>query len=215
MKEFTKREAEKVLNTLESMFPNAKTELNFKTPFQLLVAVILSAQCTDKRVNEVTKELFKVCSTPLDFVKIPTEELEKLIYSCGFYKNKAKHIKEASKDIVDRFNGKVPNNKEDLLSLSGVGIKTANVVGSVAFDIPAIAVDTHVFRVSKRIGLAFSNTPEKVEKELEDLIEMDRWNKAHHLFIFLGRYMCHSQKPDCENCKLKTICQHYKKVNDV
>lgn len=195
------------------MHPDAQCELNFGTPFQLLVAVILSAQCTDKRVNAVTKELFKKAPTPEDFVAMPVEELEKEIFSCGFYHSKAKAVKEMSSSVVEM--GGVPETREELMKLRGVGRKTANVVTAVAFDANAIAVDTHVFRVSNRIGLADARTPEETEKQLMARFDEELWNRLHHLLIFHGRYTCKAQKPDCEGCELKKCCKYYLKQQKV
>lgn len=201
-------ENEKIYSLLEEMHGNAECELDFRTPFQLLVAVILSAQCTDKRVNMITPKLFEVASTPEDFVALPTEELEKLIFSCGFYHNKAKAIKQAAASIVER--GGMPTTQEELMKLSGVGRKTANVVYAVAYGGNAIAVDTHVFRVANRIGIVEAKTPEETERQLMAAFDEDKWSKLHHLLIFQGRYTCHSQNPDCAACKLTGVCKYYK-----
>ncbi len=195
---------------LERLYPDAKPALIYSTPYELLVAVVLSAQCTDERVNKVTAVLFKEYSTPEKMLTLSQDELEKYIYSCGFYRMKAAHILSASKDIVERFGGEVPSTIEELMSLAGVGRKTANVVYSVAFGGAAIAVDTHVFRVSNRLGLAKGDTPEKVEKGLNAAIPPSNWAKAHHWLIYHGRRVCHSQKPDCVNCTLKELCDFYK-----
>lgn len=208
MKEIlTKKEVESVLNILEDYFPDAKAELHFSTPYELLVATILSAQCTDVRVNKVTEELFKKANTPEAMLELGRENLEKEIHSCGFYNNKSKNILGASEKIIEDFEGEVPSSMEDLMSLSGVGRKTANVVRSVAFGIPSIAVDTHVFRVANRIGIVEEKTPEKTEESLMKRIKKERWTKAHHLFIFLGRRVCKSQKPKCEICPVSEICR--------
>ncbi len=206
-------EDKEIFEALGRMHPDAQCELNFGTPFQLLVAVILSAQCTDKRVNAVTKELFKKASTPEDFVAMPVEELEKEIFSCGFYHSKAKAVKEMSASVVEM--GGVPETREELMKLRGVGRKTANVVTAVAFDANAIAVDTHVFRVSNRIGLADARTPEETEKQLMARFDEELWNRLHHLLIFHGRYTCKAQKPDCEGCELKKYCKYYLKQQKV
>lgn len=208
-----KTEDKEIFEALGRMHPDAQCELNFGTPFQLLVAVILSAQCTDKRVNAVTKELFKKASTPEDFVAMPVEELEKEIFSCGFYHSKAKAVKEMSASVVEM--GGVPETREELMKLRGVGRKTANVVTAVAFDANAIAVDTHVFRVSNRIGLADARTPEETEKQLMARFDEELWNRLHHLLIFHGRYTCKAQKPDCEGCELKKCCKYYLKQQKV
>ena len=199
---------ERIYRLLGEMHKDADCELDFGSPFQLLVAVILSAQCTDKRVNMITEELFKHASTPEDFVAMPVEELEKLIFSCGFYHNKARAIKEASASIVE--GGGMPTDREGLMKLRGVGRKTANVVYAVAYGGNAIAVDTHVFRVSNRLGIASAKTPEETERQLMAAFDEDKWGYLHHLLIFHGRYTCHSQKPDCAACLLKEECNYYK-----
>lgn len=201
-----KRNTEELIARLSALHPNAECELNFSTPFELLVAVVLSAQCTDKRVNEVTKRLFPICNTPKGFVDMGTQELEKLIYQVGFYRNKAASVVSLSRDLLERFGSVVPDNMEELLTLRGVGRKTASVVLEVAFGIPAMPVDTHVFRVAHRLGLSSGKTPEEVERDLCSLFPEKEWGTVHHLFIFHGRYVCKSQKPDCEKCTLKEFC---------
>ena len=198
-----------IYERLASLHEDAQCELNFSTPFELLVAVILSAQCTDKRVNLVTEKLFKIASTPQEFVDIPISELEEHIRSCGFYHNKAKALKEMSASLL-AMGGVVPDTREELMKLSGVGRKTANVVSAVAFGKNAIAVDTHVFRVSNRIGIADANTPEKVEEQLMAGFDEEIWSKLHHYLIFHGRYVCKAQKPNCGECTLKNSCKYYK-----
>ncbi len=201
---------DEILSELARLYPDARPALQFKTPYELLVAVILSAQCTDERVNKVTAELFKKHNSPRAMLELTQSELEKYIFSCGFYHNKAAHILSASRDIVEKFGGEVPNDFNELKSLAGVGQKTANVVWSVAFGGDAIAVDTHVFRVSNRLGLAEANTPFKVEEQLKQAIPKSDWSKAHHWLIYHGRRVCHSQRPDCQNCTLKNKCKFYK-----
>ncbi len=200
---------QEILYELAALYPDARPALKYRSPYELLVAVILSAQCTDERVNKVTEVLFKEYSTPAAMLKLTQEELEKYIYSCGFYRNKAAHILSASRDIVEKFGGEVPNDFDNLRTLAGVGQKTANVVWSVAFGGDAIAVDTHVFRVSNRLGLACADTPIKVENQLKQAIPQEDWSKAHHWLIYHGRRVCHSQRPDCANCTLKDYCKHY------
>ena len=199
-----------ILNTLRETYPDAVCELDYGTPFQLLVSVILSAQCTDVRVNKVTDILYKKYSMPADFAEIDIDVLKKEIYSCGFYNMKAKHIKQASKDIIERFGGEVPDNLTDLQSLAGVGRKTANVVYAVAFKGQAIAVDTHVFRVANRIGLANSSNVLGTEKQLMQAIASEMHSRAHHLLLFHGRYTCKSQRPQCERCGLTRYCKYFK-----
>lgn len=198
-----------ILQELAALYPDARPALIYSTPYELLIAVILSAQCTDERVNKVTAKLFEKHNTPRTMLELTQEELEKYIYSCGFYHNKAAHILSASRDIVEKFGGEVPSSHAQLKSLAGVGQKTANVVYSVAFGGDAIAVDTHVFRVSNRLGLAHADTPEKTEEQLKEAIPQCDWSKAHHWLIFHGRRVCHSQKPDCANCTLKDMCEYH------
>ena len=209
----TMKQADKkaALAELQRLYPDAKPALHYTTTYELLVAVVLSAQCTDERVNKVTEVLFKEHSTPETMLTLTQKQLEEYIFSCGFYRMKAQHILSASKDILEKFGGEVPNTVEDLMSLAGVGKKTANVVYSVAFGGAAIAVDTHVFRVSNRLGLAKGNTPEKVEEDLCKAIPKSDWGKAHHWLIYHGRRVCHSQRPACGECTLTHLCDYYKK----
>lgn len=204
-----KKNIDKVIKILGETYPNAECELNFKSPYELLVATILSAQCTDKRVNVVTGELFKEYNTAEKMVSLTEEELGEKIRSCGFYKNKSKNILETSKSIIIEHSGEVPKTMEELIRLPGVGRKTANVVLSNAFGVPAIAVDTHVFRVSNRIGIAHGNTPEQVEDELMKNIPKDMWSITHHYLIWHGRNICKARKPDCEVCPVAPYCEYY------
>lgn len=206
-----KTDKQSALAELAKLYPDAKPALVYSTPYQLLVAVILSAQCTDERVNKVTAVLFEKYSTPQAMTTLSQAELERYIFSCGFYRMKAEHILSASRDIVDKYDGKVPDTVEKLTSLAGVGRKTANVVYSVAFGGAAIAVDTHVFRVSNRLGLAKGKTPEEVEKGLNAAIPREDWAKAHHWLIYHGRRVCHSRKPNCDQCALCPFCDFVKK----
>ena len=207
------KRAQKILDELKKMHPDAGCELNYGTPFELLVAVILSAQCTDKRVNEVTKDLFKKYNTPEQYATMTPAELEPLIHSCGFFHNKAVNIIGAAKGIVDRFGGEVPKTMAELTSLPGVGRKTASVVMTVAFDEPAMPVDTHVFRVSGRLGLSHGKNPEQVEKDLKDLYSPPDWNIVHHTLIFHGRYICKALRPNCSECTLTEYCPYFKENN--
>ena len=207
----TKNEKQMALTELEKLYPDAKAALHYTTAYELLVAVILSAQCTDERVNKVTAVLFEKYSTPERMLTLSQTELERYIFSCGFYRMKAEHILSASKDIIEKFGGEVPDTVEKLMSLAGVGKKTANVVYSVWFGGEAIAVDTHVFRVSNRLGLAKGKTPLEVEAGLNKAIPKELWSKAHHWLIWHGRKVCHSQKPACESCTLKALCDYGKK----
>jgi endonuclease-3 len=206
-----KMDKEKALAELASLYPDAKPALNYTTPYELLVAVVLSAQCTDERVNIVTAKLFEKYNTPEAMVTLSQKELEKYIFSCGFYRMKAEHILSASRDILDKFGGEVPGTIEELMTLAGVGKKTANVIYAVAFGGAAIAVDTHVFRVSNRLGLAKGKTPLEVEEGLCKVIPKADWSKAHHWMIYHGRRVCHSQKPACETCTLSHLCDFVKK----
>ena len=203
-----KKHINSIIDFYNTQFPEAKCELNYSSAYQLLVAVILSAQCTDKRVNEVTKALFKLAPTPEKMLELGENKLKQAIHSCGFYNNKSKAIISATRDIINRFNGIVPNNMEDLCSLDGVGRKTANVVLAEAFNVPSIAVDTHVLRVSKRLGLTNKNsTPERCEQDLLKVVPTDKQSKFHIQTVWFGRYFCKALKPQCENCKLKNICK--------
>ena len=202
---------QQVLTILKGLYPDAKPALHYTTAYELLVAVILSAQCTDERVNLVTAELFKGYSTPEAMVTLSQKELEKYIFSCGFYRMKAEHILSASKDILEKFGGEVPRTVEELMTLAGVGKKTANVVYAVAFGGAAIAVDTHVVRVSNRLGLAKGDTPLAVEAGLCKVVPKTDWSKAHHWLIYHGRRVCSSQKPKCETCALQELCDYAKK----
>ncbi|MBR2861515.1 MAG: endonuclease III [Clostridia bacterium] len=199
----------KIIEKLEIMYPDADTELEFSSVYELLVAVMLSAQCTDKRVNTVTRELFKEYSTAEKMITLSQDELEKRIFSCGFYKNKAKNILATSKILVEEFDGKVPGDWNVLQSLPGVGRKTANVVASVGFGIPAIAVDTHVFRVANRIGLTNAKDELNTELQLQAIIPKEKWLKVHHLIIWHGRRCCEARKPKCESCILKDECAYF------
>lgn len=204
----TNERNEAILAELQRLYPEARPALKYTSPYELLVAVILSAQCTDERVNKVTEVLFREYNTPQAMLRLSQEELERAIFSCGFYRMKAAHILSASEDIVQKFHGEVPGTKEELQTLAGVGKKTANVVYSVAFGGDAIAVDTHVFRVSNRLGLAHAATPEKTEEALMQAIPQADWSKAHHWLIYHGRRVCHSRRPDCEHCTLRTLCPY-------
>ena len=203
----TKEKAAIIMDRLSKVYPDAKPELRFGSVFELLIAVILSAQCTDKRVNIVTAELFKEYNAPEKILELSQEELEEKIRTCGLYKSKAKHILAACRDIVETYGGKVPETTEELMKLSGVGRKTANVVTSVAFDNEVIAVDTHVFRLSNRIGLTKSKTPLDTEKQLNETLEKSILPRAHHYLIFHGRRCCKAINPDCENCAIFDLCE--------
>lgn len=208
MKNLTVQEKVNVVyDGLDELFHGRSCELDFTTNFELLVAVILSAQCTDKRVNQVTAELFKEYNTPEKIANMPVSELEKKIYSCGFYRNKAQNIISCAKDLIARFGGQVPSNFEDLVSLAGVGRKTANVVMAVGFRQPAFAVDTHVFRVSNRLGLVDTKSVEECEKLMKQNTDKDKWIDLHHYLVLFGRYYCKAIKPECEGCRFAGICE--------
>lgn len=207
-----KKDIQKLLQEFEALYPDARPALEYSSPYELLVAVILSAQCTDERVNKVTRVLFEKYNTPQAMLTLSPEQLEKYIFSCGFYHNKAAHILSASADILAKFGGEVPSTLEELKTLAGVGQKTANVVYAVAFGGDAIAVDTHVFRVSNRLGIAEGKTPAKVEGGLRAAIPQNMWSKSHHFLIWHGRRVCHSQKPDCLNCTLKEYCKYFENL---
>lgn len=209
----TKKNIDSIILKVDEIYKSPKCELEFSSNYQLLIAVILSAQCTDKRVNIVTRELFKDFGTPFDMIKLTQSELEQKIHSCGFFHNKAKHILECSKDLIEKYGGEVPSDKTALKNLAGVGEKTANVVLSMAFDIPAIAVDTHVFRVSNRLGLASSNNVLGTQKDLEHVLPKEKWIKFHYALVLHGRYVCHSQRPKCEECELAPYCKFYNSKN--
>jgi len=207
----TGEEAIKILDILENTYPQAKCGLNFGTPFQLLVATMLSAQSTDKTVNRITEGLFERYPDPDSFLRLTQEQLEQEIKEIGLYHNKAKNILAMCRELKERFSGQVPSTLEELMSLPGVGRKTANVVLSNAFRIPALAVDTHVFRVSNRIGLAHSRRVDETESQLTSLIPRERWIKAHHLLIWHGRLTCTARKPRCDICSIAPYCEFYKK----
>ncbi|MHA0855358.1 endonuclease III [Paenibacillus sp. CMAA1364] len=201
-----------ILDTMADMFPNAYCELIHSNAFELTIAVLLSAQCTDETVNKVTKDLFLKYRSPRDYIDVPIEELEQDIRRIGLYRNKAKHIQQLCRMVIDEYDGDVPRTYEQLVLLPGVGRKTANVVMSNAFGIPAIAVDTHVERVSKRLGLAgWNDTVLEVEKKLMKKIPKDEWTVNHHRIIFFGRYHCKAQSPQCPVCPLLDVCREGKK----
>lgn len=206
-----KLKAQTIIDRLAARFPDAKPELKYSTPYELLVAVILSAQCTDKRVNTVTEKLFGYYNTPERMLELTEEQLSQKIYVCGFYRMKSKHILSASYDIVHKYGGNVPTTVEELQKLDGVGRKTANVVYSVAFGGNAIAVDTHVFRVSNRLGLVKAGSPLEAEKQLNAVLDESVWSKAHHYLIFHGRNICKAQSPDCVSCPVKDLCENMPK----
>lgn len=207
-----KNKAKIIVDKLETEYFGAKPALNFSSPFELLVAVILSAQCTDERVNKVTKVLFEKYNTPTSILTLSPSQLASIILPCGLNNSKAKNILLSAKSIVENFNGEVPSDYDKLLTLAGVGRKTANVVYSIAFGGDAIAVDTHVFRVSNRIGLANASNVIKTEKQLMKAIEKNKWSKAHHYLIYHGRRVCTARNPKCENCVISNECEYKNKT---
>ncbi len=197
-----------VLRILKETYPDAKPALHFGTPFELLVATMLSAQCTDKQVNKCTDVLFPLYNTAEAFAALDFETLEPYIKSCGVYRNKGRNILAMSRILVEQYHGEVPQTREELVKLPGVGRKTANVVLSNAFGVPAIAVDTHVFRVSNRIGLVEAKDVEHTEEQLMQHIPETDWGAAHHWLIYHGRQVCAAQRPKCDVCPLKEICEY-------
>ena len=206
-----RKQAVEIFELLKKQYPDAKCSLDFNTPFEMMVAVMLSAQCTDERVNKVTAEFFPKYNTPKAFADMPLEDIENLIHSCGFYKNKAKNLKLASQKILTEFNGEVPQTMEELMSIPGVGRKSANVIMLEAFNNPqGIAVDTHANRISNRIGFSSAKEPQKIEQDLLKLFPKEYYYDANHILIWHGRNTCKSQKPNCENCCIKHLCKSCK-----
>ena len=206
-----KKDAIIIIETLKEMYPEAKCSLVFSTPFQMLVSVVLSAHCTDERVNKTTPSIFLKYSTPQDFADMDIELLEELIHPCGFYKTKAKNLKRTAQILVEKYDGIVPNNMEDLMSLPGVGRKSANVIMLEAFDLPqGIAVDTHCKRIANRLGFSSESDPAKIEQDLLKVIPKEYYKDVNHIFIWHGRNVCTSQKPKCDSCKLQQYCKFYK-----
>lgn len=203
-----KARTKKIVDILKDTYPDAKCELNYETPLQLLIATILSAQTTDKKVNEVTKDLFKDYPDLDSLLTITNEELENRIKQIGLYRNKSKNLILMFQQLKEKFNGEVPETMEGIMSLAGAGRKTANVVLSNAFNVPAIAVDTHVFRVSNRLKLADSENVLEVEKQLQKELPKKEWTLMHHLLIFHGRRCCTARNPKCGECPLNQICKY-------
>ncbi|CEI83721.1 endonuclease III [Oceanobacillus oncorhynchi subsp. incaldanensis] len=200
------------LDAMAEMFPDAEGELVHSNPFELVIAVLLSAQCTDKLVNKVTADLFQKYKTPEDYLAVPLEEVENDIRSIGLYRSKAKNIQKLCRTLIDNYNGEVPKTKDELVKLAGVGRKTANVVASVAFNEPSIAVDTHVERVSKRLGICrWKDSVVEVENTLMRKVPRDEWSVTHHRMIFFGRYHCKARNPNCPECPLLYLCREGKK----
>ncbi|MBU4186292.1 MAG: endonuclease III [Desulfobacteraceae bacterium] len=205
-----KARSDKIRKILRATFPNVKTQLKYRNPFELLVATMLSAQCTDKQVNSVTKELFKNLKTPYDFANASNKTIEELIRPTGFFRNKAKNIKNSSRMLIEKHEGNVPESLDELVKLPGIGRKTANVVLGSAFGIPGIAVDTHVARISKRLGLTENIDPVKIEFDLMKIIPKKDWSDFSLQIIYFGRAVCKARKPDCDVCPLNDLC-NYKK----
>ncbi|MEH7691970.1 endonuclease III [Bacillus altitudinis] len=208
----SKKQINECLDIIGDMFPEAECELVHSNPFELVIAVALSAQCTDVLVNKVTKHLFQKYKTPEDYLSVPVEELQQDIRSIGLYRNKAKNIQKLSQMLIEDYGGEVPRDRDELIKLPGVGRKTANVVVSVAFGIPAIAVDTHVERVSKRLGICrWKDSVLEVEQTLMKKVPKEDWSVTHHRLIFFGRYHCKAQRPQCESCPLLDMCREGQK----
>ncbi len=212
-KESNKKKVKEIIKILSKEIPNSKIALNYSNPFELLIATILSAQCTDVKVNQVTSNLFKKYKSPKDFVNLSLEKLEEEIRPTGFYKNKAKSIKECCKALIERFGGKVPQTLEELVTLPGVGRKTANVILGNAYGVPGIVVDTHVHRVSKRIGLTENDDPTKIEFDLMEIVPKEEWTHFSNLLIWHGRRTCTAKKPLCNNCSIVKYCDYRISLN--
>lgn len=206
-----KTDIKNFIQILQNTYPDATCSLDFKTPFQIVVAVMLSAQCTDERVNKTTPTLFERCKTIQDFADIDLKELEQIVHPCGFYKNKAKNIKLCAKQVLENFGGEVPQTMEELLTLAGIGRKSANVILLEAFGIAnGIAVDTHAKRISNRLGLSTEKEPEKIEQDLLKIFPKEDLKDINHLLVWHGRKTCDSRKPLCEKCTVKDYCKYYK-----
>lgn len=206
-----KKDAVAIIEELKNMYPDAKCSLDFKTPFQMLVAVVLSAQCTDERVNKTTPSIFEKYPEPIDFVNMDIAELENLIHPCGFYKTKAKNLKKTAEILVQKYNSIVPQNMEELMKLPGVGRKSANVIMLEAFNKPqGIAVDTHCKRISNRMGFSKESEPEKIEQDLLKVVPKEYYKDVNHLFMWHGRNTCTAQKQKCDSCKVRKHCKEMK-----
>lgn len=205
-------QVQELLNAFNKVYPEPKCELNYKNPFQLLVATVLAAQATDKKVNEVTEDLFRHYSSPEDFLTLSEEELAHKIKSINYYRTKAKNVMALCRLLIAEFGGQVPQSMEELIRLPGVGRKTANVVLSNAFHIPAIAVDTHVHRVSNKLGLVDTDNVLDTELELQKLIPREYWSRAHNYLVLHGRYVCNAKKPKCEQCAVAPWCSSFNKI---
>lgn len=206
------KQINEVFETIGRMFPDAHCELNHSNPFELAIAVMLSAQCTDALVNRVTPSLFAKYHEPEDYLAIPLEELQRDIRSIGLYRNKARHIRQMCQRLIEDYGGRLPETFDELIKLPGIGRKTANVILSVAFDKPALAVDTHVERVTKRLGICrWKDSVLEVEKTLMKRVPREKWSMTHHRLIFFGRYHCRAQNPNCPECPLLFLCREGQK----
>ena len=205
-------QVERIVQKLRNAYPEAHCELHFSTPLEIVVATVLSAQTTDKQVNKVTEVLFRDCRTLDDFLALSPEQIRQYIHTLGFYNTKADHLYVLFRQLKEDFGGEVPRTMEELTKLSGVGRKTANVVLSNAFGQPAIAVDTHVFRVSNRMGLVTAKTVEETERQLMEVLDRDLWSEMHHVLIFHGRYCCHARKPACDSCPVREDCRYLREL---
>lgn len=209
-----KKTAIEIIKKLKTYYPEATCSLDFATPFQMVVAVMLSAQCTDDRVNKTTPGLFEQYPTPQDICNLDISELEQIIHPCGFYRNKAKSIKAMAKEIIEKYNGQVPQTMEELMSLPGVGRKSANVIMLEAFNNPqGIAIDTHAKRIANRVGLSKEKTPEKIEQEILKLIPKEYYKDVNHLLVWHGRKICDARNPKCIECPIKELCNKNKTSN--
>ncbi len=209
----TKKDAKNIVQILKKTYPDATCSLDFTTPFEMCIAVMLSAQCTDERVNKVTPTLFKRCKTIKDYADIDIYELENIIHPCGFYKNKAKNIKLCAKEVLEKFNGIVPSNIQDLMTLPGIGRKSANVIMLEVYGIAnGIAVDTHAKRISNLMGLSLESDPTKIEKDLLKIFSKDDLKYINHLLVWHGRNTCIARHPKCSICTIKDFCKYYKSI---
>ncbi len=206
-----KQKVEEILKTFDELYPNAECSLQYESPLQLLISTQLAAQCTDARVNIVAKDLYKKYKTAEDFANADLSELEQDIKSTGFYRNKAKNIIACCKQLVEKYDGKIPDNMEALLQLPGVGRKTANLVLYEIYGIQGVVVDTHAKRLSNHIGLTKNQDPEKIEYDLQKIVPKERWADFCHRLVFHGREVCNARKPDCENCRINSFCDYYTK----
>ena len=210
----SKKDVKEIIKILKETYPEAECSLDFSNPFQMAVAVLLSAQCTDARVNIVTKELFKAAPTAKEMNTLTIKEIEKYIASCGLYKTKAENIKGLAEMVMDKYNGEIPDTMEELVKLPGIGRKSANVVMLEAFHNPqGVAIDTHAKRICNRIGISKEESPEKIEKDLLKKIYKDEYFDANHLFVWHGRYTCKARKPECEKCTITKYCNYFKIKN--